>query len=314
MNVKEWQERLTDTFGPSGVVGDNILPGLRQEQSYREWVVGTFHGYTVLMDCFFSYYYDTLEVATRHMHAEGWWKDDEAYRGLHLLHVGNFRSMRAADNAFLGGYPLDAVGLLRDMKDRAIFLSAVAQGFTSLKALYRIFPEENEAQGVTEGNTDVVRVERAREQGRVLNLMLRRTSGLSEETLSELRRWEQLFHLEVHGSMLTRASIVKQITDHKGFSLWPIPETLAAAMYMCRVCEVAWMLTRTLPLLQTDARAFGEEWVHKWNVLDDSFRYDIEAFGKTGKQIAYAIIELVERKFPFTPDCFSADNSGTQTT
>jgi len=80
-------------------------------------------------------------------------------------------------------------------------------------------------------------------------------------------------------------------------------------MYMCREGEVAWMLTRLLPLLQTSARAFGEEWAHRWDVLDESFRYYSEDLGKIGKPIGYAIIELVDRKFPFKPDTCSADGS-----
>jgi len=303
MDVGEWQNRLTDTFGPGGA-SDSLLRGVRQEQSYRRWVGRTWRGHNLLMRCFFSHYYETIEVATRDMHSEGWWREDEAYRSLHLMHVSNFKGLRAAHNTFLSGYPLDAAGLLRDLKDRAVFLAAVARGITSIHDLYYVPPVNSPPETLAEA-----RSQRIREQGRVLGLMLRGRSGLPPQTVLELERWEQLFHFEVHGSMLTRGYTATQMLRTKRFSLWPLPESDEASMYMCREGEVAWMLTRLLPLLQTSARAFGEEWAHRWDVLDESFRYYSEDLGKIGKPIGYAIIELVDRKFPFKPDTCSADGS-----
>jgi len=308
MDVAEWENRLTDTFAEHGVVGKNLAPGFRQEQSYKAYILRTFHGYDVLMTCFFSFYHDTLSIATRQLHEEGSLRDDEAYRIIHLIHVANFKSFRAADKTFLSGYPLDAVALLRDLKDRAVFLSAAGQGLSSIDDLCRILPDDDGEDALTEERLNAARSQRMKEERRVLNLMLRSGSGLSAETLRELQRWERLFHLEVHGSTLTRASVVKQIKQHKAFSVWPLPEPDSAAMYMCRAGEVGWMLMRTLPLLQVRAGAFGDEWSHKWTVLDESFRYDAELFGKTGKQIAYAVMALLDKKFPFTPNtCYAAE-------
>ncbi len=304
MDAAEWQNRLIDTFADEGVVGSNLAPGIGQEQSYKEYILRTFRGYDFLMHCFFSFYLDTLSIATRQLHEEESLRDDEAYRTIHLIHVANFKSFRAADNTFLSGYPLDAVALLRDLKDRAVFLSAVGQGLGSIHDLCRILPDDDGEDALTEERLNAARLQRMREERRVLDLMLRSTSKLSAETLRELQRWERLFHFEVHGSRLTRALTVKQIKQHKAFSLWPLPEPDPAAMYMCRAVEAGWMLTRTLPLLQVRAGAFGSEWSHKWTILDESFRYDTEEFGKTGKQIAYAIIELLDKKFPFTSDTF----------
>jgi hypothetical protein len=306
--VAEWQNRLTSTFADDAVVGSNLAPGIKQEQSYKEYILGTFHGYDVLMTCFFSFYVDTLSIATRQLHEEESLRDDEAYRIAHLMHVTTFKSFRAADNTFLSGYPLDAVALLRDLKDRAVFLSAVGQGLSSIHDLWRILPDDDDEEALREERFNAARSQRMREESRVLKLMLRSTSGLSPKTLRELSRWERLFHFEVHGSVLTRAYTVKQIKQYKGFSLWPLPDPDSAAMYMSQAVEVGWMLMRTLPLLQSRAGAFGSEWSHKWTILDESFRYDTEDFGKTGKQIAYAIIELLDKKFPFTPDtCYTAE-------
>lgn len=304
MDVAEWQDRLERTFDVEALVPRSLLTGIRQEVSYKDYVLSTFRGFTVLMNCFFSLYEDTLSIATRQLHEEEALASDSAYRTSHLVHVSNFKSFRASDSTFLSGYPLDAMSLLRDLKDRAVFLSAVGQGLSSIHDLCRIAPRGYGEGPLTEDSLNTARNQRTEEERRVLRLMLRSKSGLSQEALQELGRWERLFHFEVHGSTLTRASTVSYIRKHRKFSLWPLPVEEEAAMYVCRASEMGWMLTRTLPLLQARAGAFGHDWSEKWTVLDDSFRYDQECFGKTGKPIAYAIIELIDTKFPFTPEWY----------
>ena len=187
-----------------------------------------------------------------------------------------------------------------------MFLSAVGQRLSSPDSLWRIVPEGDGAEGLTEDGLKAARSQRMKEEKRVLDLMLRSpsASGLSAETLCELGRWERVFNLEVHGSLLTRGSTIRQIGEHKGLSLWPIPERGRATMYLSLARDISWMLTRTLPLLQARAGAFGSDWSNRWAVLDESFRYETEQIGESGKKIAHAMIELIDKKFRFTADTF----------
>lgn len=70
---------------------------------------------------------------------------------------------------------------------------------------------------------------------------------------------------------------------------------------MNRFCEVCWLILRTFPALQLEKGGFGEEWANKWGLLDESFRFAVDALQKQNKQIAAAITELIEKSFGFTP-------------
>ncbi|GAF70533.1 unnamed protein product [marine sediment metagenome] len=68
------------------------------------------------------------------------------------------------------------------------------------------------------------------------------------------------------------------------------------------------MLHRTLPIMQLRERRFGDQWAERWSILDDSFLIMEQALADKGKQIASVLIEVVQRKFPFAPDCVFEDS------
>ena len=136
--------------------------------------------------------------------------------------------------------------------------------------------------------------------------MIGAQSGLSVEIRIELRKWEEWFHMEVHGSRVT--SIFEDEAWMKGQELLPIqprPNIDILTMYMNRFCEVCWMILRTLCLLQLTPQSFGQEWAEKWWVLDESFEVSVKELKKQGKRIGSAVIELVKSKFKFFPDAAS---------
>ena len=142
--------------------------------------------------------------------------------------------------------------------------------------------------------------------------MIRKNSGLPDDTIVELRRWEQLFHMEVHGSTF---SFTKELLDwvqgKAALSLGPTPKEDSMAIYMNRACEVGWLLVRLLPYLQPEKNAFGDIWLDKQQILDDSFRYMEQALSKLGKKIGDAFIRFVEEKFTFSEPFFYFEADGT---
>ncbi|GBE17320.1 hypothetical protein BMS3Abin15_01161 [bacterium BMS3Abin15] len=133
MNVSEWQKRLEDTFSKNGVIGPRLLDILNQELDYGNYVVNTFHGYSVLQDCFFDFLIESIQRANQYIHENGIPKEAEYYRPTLLSHIANFRNFRAAENLLMKGYPLDGYALLRDLKDRSVYQSAIMHGITSYK-------------------------------------------------------------------------------------------------------------------------------------------------------------------------------------
>jgi hypothetical protein len=213
-----------------------------------------------------------------------------------------FRKFRAAENLLLCGYSLSGYGLLRDLKDQAIILGAIGNNITTYPKVSGVQQNEEEIKSELTKLHDIKR-RRKKEEKKVFNQMLRSESGLPKDCRQELELWENLFHVEVHGS---RLSIAYEFEDWiKGKTHLPIipkPTLDKVSMYLNRSNEIGWMVLRTLPLLQLSAGAFGPEWSKKWNVLDDSFRGAVERLEQAGEKIASAIIYLIESKFSFQPE------------
>lgn len=308
IDVTEWQERLEENFTVKGVVGGNLLPIFDQEKACGEYFANTFHGQCVLMDSFQGFYVETIRNVRDWVSANGWPKDCEYYALILVSYVIAFRSFRACENLLLKGYPLDGYALLRDLKDRCIFFAGIAHNKTTFPALLG----QKGIKSPTEEDLPQIKKQRRKEEKRILNLMIRKNSGLPDDIIAELRRWEQLFHEEVHGSKM---SFTKELLDwvqgKAALSLGPTPKEDSMAMYMNRACEVAWLLVRLLPYLQPEKNAFGDIWREKQQILDDSFWYMQQGLSRLGKKIGDAFIRFVEEKFNFSDPFFYFEADGT---
>jgi hypothetical protein len=303
MDVAEWQRRLENYFMVDGVTGEPLIPVLNMESAYGIYVVERFHGQFVLMDSFFGFFIETIDRAVKFARLKKWPSEYSNYPLVLHYYVTIFRSFRAAENLLKSGYPLDGYALLRDLKDRAIFVGALVHGKTSFQKLLGIF-EDQSLTSITEKEYQRIKKRRKDEEYRILNEMIRRKSGLPADVQKELETWENLFHEEVHGSRLTFAKNIGWLQGKEPLSLGPIPNEGSIAPYINRASEIGWLFLRTFPFLQLEPNAFGKEWREKWTVLDDSFRIMIQALEKMGKKIGQAIPVLVNMKFTFPDDLY----------
>ncbi|MBU4320800.1 MAG: hypothetical protein L6246_01480 [Thermodesulfovibrionales bacterium] len=296
MDVGEWQKRLEKTFSIDGIVGKRLLDIIDAEKTYGIHIAGTYHGHLVLINAFFDFYIETIQKAIKWIQENGWPKNLPNYPVNILQNVTNFKSFRAADTLFINEYPLDGYSLLRDLKDRAIFLGAIIHKLTNFSLLAGI----TGLNTVSRENMIKIIATRKKEEQRVHDLMIGEKSSLPSDIVSELKFWEKLFHEEVHGSKLTLAEVgVDWLKGKAPLHLEPIPNTTGMAMYMNRASEVGWLLTRTFPFLQPVENAFGEDWKSKQIILDESFRVMNQGLEKMGKKIATAFIYFVDNKFSF---------------
>ena len=296
-NVKEWQERLEKNFTVNGIIGGQLVEVIEKELEYGKFVTGTFHGQNVLIDSFFGFFIDTFKTAIGKLNEEGWPKDLPYYPITILYYLTIFRRFRAAENLCRLGYPLDGYSLLRDLKDRSIFIAAIAHGITNLEKIIG----DTKGEELTEETYQKVKNRRKKEEYKILKHMIREHSGFDSETLKELKLWENMFHEEVHGSRMTFFIELGKWRKGEPLSIGPLPVKQAYGMYMNRAAEIGWLITRILPLLQITPEAFPKTWCEKWYVLDDSFRIMVKGLEDMGKKIATAFICFVDTKFPFTP-------------
>lgn len=301
MDVAEWQRRLENYFKVDGVTGKPLILVLDMESAYRRYVVGRFQGQFVLMDSFFGFFIETVNKAVKFAHLKKWPPEYPNYPLVLLYYATIFRSFRAAENLLKCGYPLDGYALLRDLKDRAIFAGALAHGKTSFPKLFGALKDQS-VTSITEKEYQRIKKEIKNEEHRIFSEMIRKKSGLPADIQKELEIWESFFHEEVHGSRLTFTQDIDWLRGKQPLSLGPVPHEMPIAMYLNRASEIGWLLLRTIPFLQLEPGAFGEEWREKWTVLDDSFRIMIEGLEKMGKKIAQAISVLINVKFTFPED------------
>lgn len=307
INVEQWLKRLEDNFSSNGIVGEHLFEIFDLEKKCGESFVNTYHGQSVLIDSFQSFYIETIRSAYRWIAQNGWPKGSDHYSTILVSYVVNFRSFRACENLLMKGYPLDGYALLRDLKDRAVFLGAIANNITTFRKIY---------YGYANDGTDTEKLwkkqknERKKEESRVFGRMLREDSGLPEKVIIELRKWEQLFHEEVHSSRMSFVYELREwLRNNVPPSLGPTPIEDPMAMYMNRAVEIGWMLVKLLPFIQPTENAFGARWKERQEILDDSFRIMELGLSHVGKKIADAFICFVEKKFSFPRDfCyFEAD-------
>jgi hypothetical protein len=221
-----------------------------------------------------------------------------------------FRSYRACENLLFKGYPFDGYALLRDLKDRAIFMCAISHNISSFSRLYGY---DAKMELKTPEDLKKLKDKCMKEENRILNKIIRKESGLPPDVLSELGKWEKLFNHEVHGSKLSFSSELHSwVSEKNPPSIGPLPNINSLGMYMNRACEIAWLILRLLPFLQPSENAFGEEWLKKYSILDDSFLYALKGLAELNKKIGNAFIFFVDQKFSFNAPFFYFEADGSK--
>ena len=308
MDVAEWQERLEKHFTVNDLVGGNLSEVIDLEHAYGQYFIDNFHGQSVLIDSFQSFYIETLRRTLKWVAENGWPKECETYSAMFLYFVVLFRRFRACEILLLKGYPLDGYSLLRNLKDSTILLAGIAHNMTTFTSILG----KADPGTLTDEYWKKMKNDRKDEERRVLSRMIRKDSGLPTEVIAELEIWEQLFHEEVHGSKLTFSIEMKEwIRGETPLSIGPSPRELSTALYMNRTTEIAWLLVRLLPYLQPVEKAFGNEWHRKHQILDDSFRYASQELSKSGKNIGDAFIKFVDEKFFFRTPFYYVEANGS---
>ena len=266
----------------------------------------------MLIDSFFDFYIDTLMLAAQGALYGQLPKDDQTYAIIYLSYFTTFRNLRAAETLKNHGYPLDGFALLRDLKDRSIYLGAVVGGLVSIHELHGYNSTEEQPEKWTDEYRERMRNRQKKVQSGAMKKMVGAQSGLDAGDIDELEKWRDMFHEEVHGSLFTYIEDLRVLFREKrlpSFAPEPHRENFDISMFINRAIEIGWMLLRSMPFLQLEARAFGKEWVEKWQLLDAAFRLQEEGLGELGKPIAYSFIRLMDAKFAFTPDTAYVERS-----
>jgi hypothetical protein len=209
----------------------------------------------------------------------------------HMVTV--FQQLCASDLMATHGYPLFAFAMLRNTYDHLVLIAAAMHQITDF------FKIEGSIPGKTPFDRDSRTVRKKTEQG-VRRKMTGQDSGMSAETIKNLKLWNDIFDSEVHGARFSHSIALGWIQGKERLPVHPEYRVQFAALYGNRLCEIAWVAHRLLPLLQHSAFRFPREWVDKWRILDSRFEQQLLFLaGQQEIKLSLAIIEFVKTKLPF---------------
>jgi hypothetical protein len=316
MDLTQWSNRLRTSFTREGVHAPELLEVRLAEAAHEQITQGVCSAHTLLIDSFLSFTIETINLA-RASYPQRPTGSGNRYYGAHLgEYLLVVRSVRAAEALLRAGYPLDGFGLVRDIKEQALLHAAIALRLTTFQkvngydALPARLPEppkqSRDVLADAKQRYDVfvaIRKARRKEQRRVLDNMTGSTSGLTSDTILLLSLSDEMFNHEVHGSRLTATEHMEWFKNGGPLPVAPQANKRSITIYVNRSEEACWMWHRLLPLLQLWTGAFGAEWARKWEVLEESFRFQTEGLTAMGKPIGSSIVELLNVKFPFNAHC-----------
>ena len=126
-------------------------------------------------------------------------------------------------------------------------------------------------------------------------------SGLSADTLNQLKALDDLYDAETHGARVSLSQSTEWLKGKEPLAITPMFSELKVTLFINRWQEVAWMAHRLLPLVQPAGIRLAPEWAAKWEALDESFETSVMSITKQlGKPIGAAFCEFIHTKFPFT--------------
>jgi hypothetical protein len=290
---EEFVARLQSIAESNGVPFGR-LPLLHQAEQAHALAVLNYKGYVALSDTFKCFFLETVEQINANIRPRVTAPLSEFYPIFVARLTHAFQSLCGAERLALSGYPYQAYTTLRNTYDNVLMGSAAVQGFTDFYRLEGVVPDQP---------LDMVAVKRLRKKTEfeVQDIMVGVKSALSADTLTELKRWDDLFDFEVHGGRLSLAGSMDWMKGQGPLPVVPRFEESQFAMYLNRYCEIAWMVHRMIPLFQPPGLLIRAPWPEKWRVLDESFEATVHSLTQQfGKKIGAAIVELVKVKFPFS--------------
>jgi hypothetical protein len=312
-NEPEWQKlqrALEDAFAhphTNVVGGKHLQPLMDAEDIFGNIITQTFRGFRILQDSFQDFFLETEMMARNRVS-----NMQNAGHRHYIYTVFLFRSLlriiRAADRVACSGYPLKGFALLRSAREEALVLGAIVGGTANVPEAVG-YKDNGSAQGVTtlqlQSREETGRRHKQAESYRrkIISQMIGPGSQLPKPELDLLGELREIFDYELHYGRLSYWLDVEALI-HTGRmpSMEPTSgkDDLNVAIFLNRMTEITWLCHRCLPFLQSGPRAFGIDWVKRWELLDKAFTGHVGSLSQ--KVVIGAFFRYVQLMFPFDPD------------
>lgn len=293
MNLEEFKSKLSSISEHNGILYGRASKLFASEERHHNEIL-RYDGYLSLSDAFKCFFLESAELANMQLPLKTPNSLPEFY-GLFVARlVHSFQSLCGAERLAMGGYPYHAYTLLRNTFDNLQLTSAAMQKITDFYSI----------EGLERGkpfDPKFTLTLRKKTEKKVRRWMSGESSGLPQETIDELRKFDEMFDLEVHGARLWLANKSGDwLGGMEALSILPEFNEHSFELFISGFCIVGWITHRLVPMFQLSIDAFGEKWIEKWCVLDCCFMEIVNAPTKEGKrkEIGAAIVEYVNAKHP----------------
>lgn len=292
MPPSELVQRLEGLYPGSKHAFDELAELASAERKFSE-AVSQYRGYATLANASKCFFLDTVGELNTSIRPHLVAPLSPNHALLVELTVNAFKALRSAEISALNGYPMQGYAAIRNVYDNCINASAVVQGLTDFEKLAGVSPGM-----ITDAKT--AKNARVREEQRVRRLMDGRDCGLDINVVALLKKLDDLFDAETHGSRLSQTFSIGWLQGQEPLEVIPVFSENKVSLYMNRYLETAWLLHRLMPSLQPAGVGFSSEWLRKWQLLDESFMVAVMSLTKQlGKPIGEAFCIFVASKFPF---------------
>jgi hypothetical protein len=295
--IQKFIKRLEDISFYEGIRFGRAYKLFNAEEIHADKCM-QYNGYLHLSDAFKCYFLETIENYNLMILKDNCPLLSDNYL-IFIPHITNdFRILCGSERIAIKGYPFQACTLLRNAFDNLVLLSAALQNITDFASIEGV-------KAGTKYDFKESKIHRKDTEFEVRKQMTGFNSGLSQETLSELTKIDIAFDLEVHGGHLSLTQSNNWMKQSGPLKVLPDFSETPFGMFINRYYEVAWMLHRLLPSIQLEKYLFGEPWNRKWVIIDESFKISEEEItAKLNKNFGAAIVEFIDKKFPFNQNSF----------
>lgn len=295
-NSGNWEE-FERLFGGERTIGEALLPIMKAEREYGDWIVGQRLLRDELVEATMGFFVESIYLSRERFVEAPEEAQASLYISLVAWYAAHFRRFRAAEIAFYSGYGISATSLLRDVRDWAIQVAAMQCGVIVWSELHgdpvvvmSATPKHNERE---------IHKAALKAQKAALDWAVGAKSGMPE--WKRLEKWARYSNLETHGSLVTTAIEFEDwLKGSGGLSFAPKKNLRNMRLYNSRSIELGHLILRLLPILQVQA-AFGDEWNTKWHCLDNLFSQQWAIENATAEYMP-AFGTMVAKKFDFMPE------------
>lgn len=298
MSPADYVKRLEAISVYDGVPYGRVHMIFEEESAYGVKVADTMRGYLALSDAFKGFFLETVERLNTECRPKVKAPLSEMYPLFVARLTNNMQSLVSAERLALHGYPLQAYTLHRNTFDNAVLTAAVLQKITDFHAIEGV--EAGKPLDLKTLGLKALKRQRQKTEWAVRDVMLGKDSGLSAETMEELKKIDDTYDLEVHGSRLSLAGAMEWIKGTKPLSIVPAFKPTDFSLHMNRYIEVTWMVHRLIPAIQPPDAPLAEDWQEKWAIIDESFEIMVASVTEEfRKKFGAAVVEFVKTKLPF---------------